>query len=53
MKKPIIMFDKEGIHTDSAIMYYSIIVMFSIALGFFISYVWIPLLKWLRCEFGF
>jgi len=48
MKKPLIAFRNWCICTDSPIIYYSIVVLSSLALGFFIAYVWIPLMQWIH-----
>lgn len=34
--------------TDSPIIYYSLVILSSLALGFFVAYVWIPLVQWLH-----
>lgn len=48
MKKPLVVFKDWCICTDNPVIYYSILVLFSLALGFFVAYVWIPLMQWIH-----
>lgn len=48
MKKPLVVFKDGRLYTNSSVIYYSCVILFSIALGFFIAYVWIPLVQWIR-----
>lgn len=48
MKKPLVTIRNWCVCTDSPIIYYSLLALSSIALGFFVAYVWIPLVQWLR-----
>ena len=48
MKKPIVIVRDWRVCTDSPIIYYSLAVLSSLALRFFVAYVWIPLVQWLH-----
>lgn len=48
MKKPLVVFKDWCLYTDSPIIYYSVVILSSLALGFFVAYVWIPLVQWIR-----
>lgn len=48
MKKPLVVFKNGRLYTDSPIIYYSCVILSSLALGFFIAYIWIPLVQWIR-----
>lgn len=48
MKKPLISIRNWRICTDNHIIYYSLVILSSLALGFFVAYVWIPLVQWLH-----
>ena len=48
MKKPLVTIRNWCVCTDSPIIYYSLLALSSIALGFFVAYVWIPLVQGLR-----
>lgn len=48
MKKPLVAVRDWCICTDSPIIYYSLVILSSLALGFFVAYVWIPLVQWLH-----
>jgi hypothetical protein len=48
MKKPLVVFKDWCICTDNPIIYYSILVLSSLAVGFFVAYVWIPLMQWIH-----
>lgn len=48
MKKPLVVIRDWRVCTDSPIIYYSLVILSSLALGFFVAYVWIPLAQWLH-----
>lgn len=47
LKKPIVMFDSEGMHTDSPVIYYGAIIL-ALAISYGLFYGFLSLCEWLH-----